>query len=258
MILADSHTHLDEYPTSEVPDIIGRAEEAAVRLIVCAGTTVSSSAACVRLSREHESLLAGVGIHPMQVEGPVDEIVYRELRDLAMANPKVVCISEVGLDFLPESPDRGLQHQAFREQIRLAIELKLPIIFHSRDSHPEVLSTLREERASEVGGIMHYFQGDADTARQAIDLGFLISLARPLLRLEELQAVATNLPLDCLVLESDAAPQPFKKYRHNWTEPRHVKEVAEKLAELKGIDADEVARITTGNLLRILKQPLPG
>ena len=253
MILCDSHTHLDHYAPSEIPDILERAESAQVGLIVCAGTTVDSSWTCVELSQGYDAFYAGVGIHPMQVEAPVDEGLYQTLRDLAVNSPKVVCISEIGLDFLPESPDRELQYQVFREQIRLARELKLPIIFHSRESHPDVLRTLREEKGYEVGGVMHYFQADEATAREAIDSGFYISLARPLLRLPELQEVAAKLPLENIVLETDSAPQPFKKHRHNWTEPRHTKDVAEKLAELKGIALEEVANVTTRNLTRLLK-----
>ncbi|MEK7814294.1 MAG: TatD family hydrolase, partial [Chloroflexota bacterium] len=95
-------------------------------------------------------------------------------------------------------------------------------------------------------------QADEATAREAIDCGFFISLARPLLRLPELQEVAKAIPLEHIVLETDAAPQPFKKYRHNWTEPRHVLAVAQRLAELKGITLEEVAAVTTGNLARLL------
>ena len=256
MILGDSHTHLDEYDPAEIPDILERARQAGVGTIVCAGTTIGSSTACIELAGKYDTLYAGVGIHPMQVEGPVDDAVYGTLRDLATTGHKVVCISEIGLDFLPESPDRELQYQAFREQIRLAKELGLPIIFHSRESHPDVLRTLREEKGYEVGGVMHYFQADEATAWEAIESGFFISLARPLLRLPELQEVARKLPLEHIVLETDSAPQPFKKYRHNWTEPRHVKDVAEKLAELKGIgpnEIDEMTETTTGNLRRLLK-----
>ncbi len=257
MKLMDSHTHLDKYPESEMAEILERAVDAQVGLIVCAGVTVDSSRACIELSEAYDMLYAGVGIHPMNLEGPVDAEVYTSLRDLATGSPKVVCVSEIGLDFQPESPDREVQSQAFREQIRLARELKLPIIFHSRESHAEVFRTLREERAYEVGGVMHYFQADEATAREAIDLGFLVSLARPLLRLPELQEVARGLPMDGLVLETDSAPQPFKKHRYNWTEPRHVMDVAEKLAELKGITRDEVARTTTANLTRLLKLDTP-
>ena len=252
-MLCDSHTHLDHYPPAEIADVLQRAESASVGLIVCAGTTIASSRDCIELTGKHDVCFAGVGIHPMEVQGPVDEGVYDTLRDLAANNARVVCISEIGLDFLPESPERELQYQAFREQIRLAKELRLPIIFHSRESHQEVLQTLREEKGYEVGGVMHYFQADEATARQAIESGFLISLARPLLRLPELQEVARVLPLESMVLETDAAPQPFKKYRHNWAEPRHVKDVALKLAELKSITLEEVAETTTGNLNRLLQ-----
>ena len=164
----------------------------------------------------------------------------------------MIVISEIGLDFLDNMPDRAMQYQAFREQIRLARDLRLPIVFHSREAHVEVLRVLREERAYEVGGAMHYFQGDMDTARAAIDLGFHISLAKPLLRLPHLQAVAAELPLEHVVLETDSAPQPFKAKRENWTEPRHLQEIADKLAELRGIDADEVRQMTTGNFFNML------
>ena len=128
-ILGDCHTHLDKYPAAEIPEILERAGEAGVGMVVCAGTTVESSEACVGMSRQYDALYAGVGIHPMAAFEPVDDQVYARLEGLARDNPKVVCISEIGLDFLPTSPDRPVQYQAFRDQIRLARQLKLPIIF---------------------------------------------------------------------------------------------------------------------------------
>ena len=133
-----------------------------------------------------------------------------------------------------------MQYTAFREQIRLALDLKYPIVFHSRESHNEVFRVLREERAYDAGGVMHYFQGNMHDAMRAIDLGFYISLARPLLRLSELQQVAAKLPLESIVLETDAAPQPFKSKRENWTEPHHTRNIAERLAELQGKDVEEI------------------
>jgi TatD DNase family protein len=132
-----------------------------------------------------------------------------------------------------------------------------------------VFKVLREENAGQVGGAMHYFQGDAETARAAIDCGFFISLARPLTRLPELREVARDIALEHIVLETDAYPQPFKKYRHNWTEPRHLADVAQCLATVKGISVEEVAEVTTANLSRLLgietptapgsvNQPAPG
>ena len=251
--LIDTHCHLDAYATDdEVGEVLKRARAVGVRLIVNAGTTVESSQRCVELTKKFTELYAGVGIHPMDLTGPVDENVYSQLLQCAASIDKVIVISEIGLDFLDNMPDRAMQYQAFREQIRLARELHLPIVFHSREAHNEVLRVLREERAYEVGGAMHYFQGDMDTARTAIDLGFYISLAKPLLRLPHLQAVAANLPLDRIVLETDSAPQPFKTKRENWTEPRHLQDIAGKLAELHGIDSDEVRRITTTNFFHML------
>jgi TatD DNase family protein len=250
--LGDCHTHLDKYAPEEMPGIIKRAQEAGVGYIVAAGTTLDSSRACIQMTADYSIMYGGVGIHPMEARDPVDDELYRTLEALAKSSSKVVCISEVGLDFLPESPSHTLQYQVFRQHIRLAMSLRLPIIFHSRESHPEVFKTLREEQAGDVGGVMHYFQGDETTAREAIDCGFFISLARPLLRLPELQETAKAIQLDNIVLETDAAPQPFKKYRHNWTEPRHVKSVAEKLAELKNITLEEVTQTTSKNLTKLL------
>ena len=253
ILLGDCHTHLDQYPLAEMPEILDRARESGVAFAVCAGTTLQSTQNCIDLAEMHQPLYAGVGIHPMEANDPVDEKVYAELERMAKSSSKVVCISEVGLDYLPASPDHDIQDQVFRQHIRLARSLKLPVIFHSRESHPAVFKVLREENADEVGGAMHYFQGDEATAREAIDCGFYISLARPLIRLPELQEVAKIIPLENIVLETDAAPQPFKKYRTNWTEPRHVQSVAQTLAEIKGIPVEEVARATTGNLARMLR-----
>lgn len=251
--LIDTHCHLDAYVTdNEVGEVLERARAVGVRLVINAGTTVTSSRRCVELTKKFSELYAGVGIHPMDLTGPVDQGVYSQLLNCATSTDKVIVISEIGLDFLDNMPDRAVQYQAFRQQIRLARELRLPIVFHSREADDEVLRVLREERAYEVGGAMHYFQGDMDTARTAIDLGFYISLAKPLLRLPHLQTVAAYLPLERIVLETDSAPQPFKAKRENWTEPRHLQDIAGKLAELRGIDTDEIRRITTDNFFAML------
>ena len=253
-MLIDCHTHLDPFSDDEVRRILDRARNAGVRLVITAGTTLETSARAVELSASFPNLYAGVGIHPMDLRGPVDESTYARLLELAASTEKVLVISEVGLDFMEGTPDRAVQYQAFREQIRLARELGLPIVFHSREAHLETLRVLREERGYEVGGVMHYFQADLETAREAIDLGFHISLARPLLRLPGLQKVAAALPLSSIVLETDATPQPFKARRASWTEPRHVREVAEKLAELQRRPLEEIEDATSRNVLGLLKK----
>ena len=136
----------------------------------------------------------------MDIKEPFTDKTYARLSRLAVSSDKVLVISEIGLDFMEGAPDRPVQYTAFREQIRLARELGYPIVFHSREAHDEVFRLLREERAYEVGGVMHYFQGDLDTAKRAIDLGFYISLARPLLRFTYLQEVAAAVPIEHIVL----------------------------------------------------------
>ncbi len=260
--LADSHTHLDQYAPAEIPGIVERAREAGVGLIVSAGVTVASSEACIALAEREPLVYAGVGIHPMDLKGPVDDATYAALLRLTH-HPRVLMVSEVGLDYLPTSPDRDMQHQALRRQIRLAREMGLPVVFHTRDAAAPIgavadtLRILREERVEEVGAVMHYFQGDMATARAVLDAGYLISWAKPLLRSPELQEVARQVPLESIVFETDSYPQPFKKHRTRWTEPSHVRQVAEKVAQMKGVSVDEVVRITTANLLRLLRNRPP-
>ena len=248
----DCHVHLESFTDAEVGEILDRAERVGVSAVISAGTTIKSSQRSLELSEKYDGFFSGVGIHPMDIREPFTDATYEELEAMALSTEKALVVSEVGLDFMEGAPDRAIQYPAFREQIRLARQLRLPIVFHSRDSHEEAFRVLREERAFEVGGVMHYFQADYDTARKIIDLGFYVSLARPLLRLPHLQQAATKIPLEHIVLETDSAPQPFKAKRENWTEPRHVAVVAQTLAELKGIEVEEVEEVTTRNMRRVL------
>ena len=248
----DSHVHLGSYHNAEIGEILKRGRAVGVQAVSSAGTTLESTKRAVERTDVFPDFFAGVGIHPMDISEPFTDDTYAQLRDMALSTEKVLVISEVGLDFMDGTPDRADQYHAFREQIRLARELKLPIVFHSRDAHEESFRVLKEERAYEVGGIMHYFQGDAETARKVIDLGFYISLARPLLRFSYLQDAAAEIPLANIVLETDAAPQPFKSKRANWTEPRHVAIVAQKLAELKDLPVSKIEEATTRNMRDVL------
>tara|TARA_B100001750_G_scaffold155465_1_gene124780 strand:+ start:7781 stop:8548 length:768 start_codon:yes stop_codon:yes gene_type:complete len=251
-MLVDSHCHLDEFQNNEIADILVRAKEANVDLIVTVGTTLQNSFRAVELSTIFPNIWAGIGIHPMEVDKEFDQEEYKTFSDLIDSTDKVIAVSEIGLDFLDTSPDRLLQYQVFREQIRFAKERMLPIIFHSRESYSETLKVLREEHAYDVGGIMHYFQGNETIAWEAIDLGFYISLAKPFLRSEDLQSVVKSIPLENIVLETDAAPQPFKDNRQKWTEPRHVYDIASKLSEIKNISFAQVEEVTTKNFFNIM------
>jgi TatD DNase family protein len=250
--LFDCHTHLNQYPESEIEEILDRANAAGVAGVILAGSDVKSSKQCIDLAEQNYKIFAGVGIHPMDVEVGMNDHTVQILFDMALDSSRVITVSEVGLDGMSGAPDIGLQEKILRAQIGMARDLRLPIIYHARFTYPRVLDILQEEKAFEVGGAAHYFQGDLSTAKRCIDLGFFISLARPLLRMPELQEVARKLPLEYIVLETDSYPQPFKKYRERWTEPRHILEIVETLSTLKEIDIETVIRQIAVNTEKML------
>ena len=250
--LVDGHTHVDQYDAPDLEPLLERARHANVGLIIAAGTTVPSCERIVHLAGIHPIIRAGVGLHPADLTGPLDDATAERLRDLAL-RPEVVEWSECGLDYMPGSPDRNVQHDALRIQVRIARELGLPLVTHSREADEDTVRILLEEHAGDVGGAWHYFGGSLALAEAAIDLGFHISLAKPLLREEPLQRVAAQLSLDHIVIETDTYPQPFKKNPLRRTEPWHLPQVAAKLAELQGLDIETIAESTTANYLRMLR-----
>ena len=252
MKLIDCHSHLNDFSDTEIPQILKRATQSGVVAIVTVGTTIESSEKAINLSKKYDQVFPGVGIHPNELNNSFSKETANRILELASLD-EVIMISEIGLDFMENSPDRAIQYKAFRRQIGIARELSLPIVFHCREAYQDSVKVLKEERAFEVGGAMHYFQGDETTANQLIDLGFYISLGRPLIRILDLQKVALNIPINRILLETDSFPQPFKKYRENWTEPRHTLDVANEIGRIKDIDVGEVAKITSDNALRMLE-----
>jgi TatD DNase family protein len=250
--LIDGHTHVDQFGTVDFALLLERARLANVGMIVAAGTTVSSCERVVHLATTIPIIVAGIGLHPADLEGPLDDHTAEHLYTLA-SSQRVVEWSECGLDYLQTSPKQTVQQDAFRIQIRLAKRLSLPLVTHSREADEDTLRILKEEHAEDVGGAWHYFGGSIDLAERIMDIGFNISLAKPLLRDEPLQKVATKLPIGKIVIETDSYPQQFKKNPLRRTEPWHLPQVAGKLAELQGIDIEIVAEITTANYLRMLK-----
>ena len=252
VVLIDTHVHLDKYDDSDITPIMHRASDVGVGFVISAGTTIKSTERSINLSLNYPNCFSGVGVHPMDLKSPLGDSDYETLRDLALSSDKVLVMSEIGLDFVDNMPDKSWQYSAFREQISLARLLDLPIVFHSRRSQQECFRVLREERAYQVGGIMHYFQGSQYDAETAIDLGFFISIARPILRLDSLRGVVKKLPLDKIVVETDSFPQPFKKNRMNWTEPRHLREIVQEVSLLHSREIDEVEQIIFKNTRKAL------
>ena len=266
MKFIDAHAHIQQHDPPELDDILRRATDANVGAIVIAGVTVEDSARCLELAKRYPQLLAGVGVHPTDLTGPLTADDVSALDRLA-EDQNVVVMSEVGIDHqqhILERPNPGpaswvdIQAEAFRVQIEVARKHALPVVFHVREpgddpsansAWPVAWDILRETSAADLGGAAHYFQGDVATARALVDAGFMVSFARPLLRLRRLQEAAAFLPMDRIVLESDSYPQPFKKDRLKWTEPWHLAEVAARLAELRGMSVHHVMERTSENAL---------
>jgi len=252
----DTHAHLDLEPLCNAEDeIIRRAREAGVTHIVTVGIDPGSGEKAVEIAHRHGGVYAAVGLHPHDASGFTGDQLMR--LDRLSRCDKVVAVGETGLDFFRDRSPRDAQRAAFREQVRLARKRNLPVVVHDRDAHDETLAILSEERASEVGGIIHCFSADLAMARRAIGMNFLISLPGAITyKGSGTQAEAVRqLPLEKLLLETDCpflAPVP---HRGKTNEPSFVPLVAKRVAEIKGLSVEDVARVTTLNAKRIFRIP---
>jgi len=228
--------------------------------MVNVGVDLDSSRRAVTLGEQYESIYAAVGIHPHDAK-KLDGATLAELRELAQ-KPKVVAVGEIGLDYYRDLSPRDVQRRAFRAQLAWAAKLGKPAIIHDRDAHEEIMNTLIEwaEGLSNSAldgrlGVLHTFSGDLDMAKRAIDLGFYISISGPVTyrNARQLPEIVRALPLERLLVETDCpflAPEPHRGKRN---EPAYTRLVAERIAELKGIPFDDLARATTANAQHLFK-----
>lgn len=246
----DSHAHYDDKQFDEDRDqLLERIHGAGVRSIVNMGCNMERSRLSVEYAEKYPFVYAAVGIHPEDVEGtPADYL--DSLRKWAEL-PKTVAIGEIGLDYHYEGYDSGLQKKIFKEQLDLAEELSLPVVIHSRDATEDTMSILRER--GKVNGVMHCFSGSAETAKQVLALGMNISFTGVLTfknarrAIEALEAV----PLDRLMLETDCpymAPEPNRGKR---CDSSMILYIIQKIAEVKGVSPELVAKQTTENTMRL-------
>ena len=252
-MLIDSHVHLETFSIKEINEIMQRAKTAGISAVISAGVDLETSNKSVNLSKKFNDIFSGVGIHPMNISEDLNEESFLHIHSLALNNEIVLVMSEIGLDFTENISTSKIQYDIFRQQIRIALDLKIPIVFHSRESHQDVLRILLEEKAYEVGGVMHYFQGDENIAKQAIDLGFYLSFAKPLLRYPYLQNIISKINLDKIVVETDTYPQTFKPNRNKWTEPKDLKLIISKISEIKKIPFNEIEFNIQNNMKNLLK-----
>ena len=243
-MLFDIHTHIAQLNKEEIESMIDRWESNSVRFVVSAGTNPHDSHKSIKLSIAYKQIYAGIGLHPTEI---TDDYKNQISEICKLINEQVVTISEIGLDYLPDSPDINIQKYCFKKQIEMGHQYKLPIVFHMRKSNEDTLEILEENKSKIIGGASHYFQGSLKDAERVINLGMYVSFAKPLLRDKNLQHIAKQIPLDSIVLETDSYPQYFKKNRDRWTEPKDLFLVAEKLSIIKNLPIDEIIEKTTNN-----------
>jgi TatD DNase family protein len=251
--LVDSHAHLDSKSfTNDLEEVIERAHNNAVEYILTVGCDLESSRASVDIAQRFPKIFASVGIHPHDAS-TVNEEVIIELAQMAKSIDKVVAIGETGLDFYRDHSPRDLQRASFRRHIQLAKDVGKPLIIHDRDAHDEVIQIMREERAADIGGVLHCFSGDLEMARKCVEMGFYLSFAGPLTypKNEALRDIARTLPIDIMLIETDCPYLAPQQWRGKRCEPALVRATAEKLAEIKGLTLEDVSRITSLNAWRL-------
>lgn len=251
-MLFDTHVHLNARDFAKDRDeTIRRAREAGVEYMTVVGFDAETIPLAIEIAEQDEKIYAAVGWHPVDAIDMTEEDL-QWIENLA-EHPKVVAIGEMGLDYHWDKSPHDVQKEVFRKQIRLAKKVNMPIIIHNREATEDVLAILEEENAKEIGGIMHCYSDTPDHIDRILAMDFYISLGGPVTfkNAKDPKEVAAMVPLDKLLVETDApflAPHPNRGKRN---EPAYVKLVAEKIAELRGMAFDELAKVTTENAFKL-------
>jgi TatD DNase family protein len=237
----------------DLKEVIQRAKESEVEYIFTVGTEKKDWKSALEIAHSYPSIYAILGVHPHNAK-EIDNETYVVLKGLCK-DEKVKAFGEIGLDFFRNLSPQDIQLKRFREQIGLAKELKLPIVIHDREAHQETMEILRSEDAEKCGGIIHCFSGDYEMAKACIDMGFFISIPGTVTfkNADGFREIVSKIPLDSLLIETDApflTPEPYRGKRN---EPSFVRYTAQKMAEVKKLSFEKVAEVTTENALRVYK-----
>ena len=252
--LFDSHCHVNEERFDEDRDeVLARMREAGVTRYAVIGSDMATSAAALAYAEAHEGCWAAVGIHPHEAKGMADG----DLERLAewTRHPKVRAIGEIGLDYHYDFSPRDVQRRVCEAQMELAWTLGMPVAYHIREAHADMIDLMKAHRAHLTGGIIHCFSGSWEIAKEYLTLGYEISFAGPLTvkKAPKLCEAAAQIPAEHLLIETDSpymAPEPVRGTRN---EPTNVRHVAAKMAELRGVSYEEIAALTTANAMRVYR-----
>ena len=247
-MIFDTHAHYDDEQFDiDREELLGKMQEAGIETIVDVGASIETTKKALELAHRYDFIYAAVGVHPSEVAELEDDSIEL-LRGLSR-DEKCVAIGEIGLDYHWPEPEPELQKLWFKRQLNLARQENLPVIIHSRDAAADTLEILRDERAEEIGGVVHCFSYSKEVARECIKMGFYIGIGGVLTfkNARKMVEVMEDTPMDRILLETDCpylAPEPFRGKRNS---SLYLPYVVQKMAEIKGISADEVISITREN-----------
>lgn len=256
MELFDSHCHLeDERFQGEVEDVLARMAKAGVTRCILASSDMPTGTKIVGLADQYPQVYGMVGFHPHEAS----QFREDDLEQMAqwLKHEKIVGVGEIGLDYYYDHSPRDVQRQVLERQLDFALEQKVPVAFHIRDAHGDTLDMFSHRKGRLPEGVLHCFSGSLECARQYLDMGFYLSFAGPVTfkNAAKLQEVAKYCPIDRLLVETDSpylAPVPLRGQRN---EPANVRFVAQMVAELKGMDAEQLARHAFENTCRLYHIP---
>lgn len=245
--LIDTHSHIDMDDFEDLDATISKAKDFGVEKIIVPSVDRSSFEKVLSLTNKYEGVYGALGIHPTEAQG-VNESDFEEIIKLS-STPKIVAIGECGLDHYWDKTFVNEQKEVFLKQIEIAKQLKKALIVHDREAHKDCYDLLTQNIKDEIPVIMHCFSGSWEFAKECIKKGFYISIGGVITfkNAKKLHEIALNIPLEHLLLETDAPYLTPVPYRGKRNEPAYVKFVAEEIAKIRGISFDEVAEITTAN-----------
>lgn len=250
----DSHAHLNDIKFNNDRDtVISDMQNSGVSYIANIGDDLASSRQSIVLAKRYPFIYAAVGVHPHNVENMTEKDIS-ELAELAESD-RVVAIGEIGLDYYYDNSPRELQKKWFKRQIELALELNKPIAVHCRDAVKDCTDILKKYDIAKIGGVMHCFSGSPETAHDVINIGMHISVGGPVTFKNNRRGVqvVSEIPLEYILIETDCpylAPEPVRGTRND---SRNIRYVAEKIAEIKEISVEIVAKVTTENAKKLYR-----
>jgi TatD DNase family protein len=254
MMLFDTHAHIDFRDFDKDRDeMIQRSREAGLVHILNAAFDMESSRRAVKLSEKYDLVYASVGVHP-HVSAKVSADYLNQMEQLAK-EPKVVALGETGLDYFRNRSPVPAQKKVFREQLALAKQLDLPVIIHDREAHGDIMEILRGDGPFPAGGIIHCFSGSLEIALECVKMGFYISIAGPVTfqKSIRLKDVARRVPIERILVETDAPYLTPAAHRGKRNEPAYVRHTLMEIAALRGKPANELAEICTKNARNVLR-----